>query len=195
MTIVVEWDRATGPVVSQASAADAAFERWVLPEIGTLYRVALAITRDPPEAEDLVQDTLIRAYRGIASFDGSNPRAWLLTILRNTHINRHRRRRPGLLADPATLEHLAGSSPGAEAIVDSGLFDARVAAALRALPVEQRTVVELVDVHGMSYQEAADATGVPVGTVMSRLHRGRRRMRRRLAGVLPAVIEEEGTRG
>jgi RNA polymerase sigma-70 factor (ECF subfamily) len=183
------------PTLNQASAADAAFERWVLPELESVYRAALAITGDRYEAEDLVQDTLLRAYRGIGGFDGSKPRAWLFTILRNTHVNRHRRRRPGLLGDPAGIEALCGSSPGAEEVIADRLFDARVEVALAALPDEQRRVVELVDVAGLSYAEAAGVTGVPVGTVMSRLHRGRRRMRRHLADVIAEVVDGEGVRG
>lgn len=97
----------------------------MLPEVGTLYRVALAITRARYEAEDLVQDSLIRAYRGIGGFDGSRLRAWLLTILRNTHVKRHRRQRPGLLRDPAAHEHLAGDAgvPGGH---PPGFVQARV---------------------------------------------------------------------
>jgi RNA polymerase sigma factor (sigma-70 family) len=85
-----------------------AFERYVLPETEVLLRVALSLTRRPADAEDLVQDTLIRAYRSIDRFDGAHPRAWLLTIMRNAHINNHRRRRPELLRDPeVTLATLA----------------------------------------------------------------------------------------
>jgi len=79
---------------------DTAFERYVLPETELLLRVANSLTRNRADAEDLVQDTLLRAFRAIDRFDGRYPRAWLLTILRNTHINRNRRRRPELLRDP-----------------------------------------------------------------------------------------------
>ena len=80
--------------------AEAAFARYVLPEVDVLYRVALSITRNKADAEDLVQDTMLRAFRAIERFDGRHPRAWLLTIMRNAQINRVRRRRPGLLNDP-----------------------------------------------------------------------------------------------
>ena len=83
--------------VPTSESASARFERWVLPEVDVLLRVAQSITRNTHDAEDLVQDTMLRAYRSIDSFDGRYPRAWLLTILRNTEINRHRRRRPSLL--------------------------------------------------------------------------------------------------
>ncbi|MEQ8716088.1 MAG: sigma-70 family RNA polymerase sigma factor [Acidimicrobiales bacterium] len=158
-----------------------AFEAHVLPELDVLYRVARSITRNPTDAEDLVQDTLLRAYRAIDRFDGRYPRAWLLTIMRNAQINRVRRRRPELMRDPdTTLERLADEDAEAldvEALVVEATFDATVAAALDDLPEKFRAVVELVDMEGLAYQEAADRLGIPVGTVMSRLHRARRRMR------------------
>ena len=161
-----------------------------------MYRLALSITRDHAEAEDLVQDSLIRAYRALERFDGANRRAWLLTIVRNTHINRNRRRRPGLLADPAQAEQKARSAPGAETEALAAMFDARVKAALRELPVDQQAVIALVDVAGLSYQQAADALGAPLGTVMSRLHRGRKRIKRKLSGFpLPDIEPERGSEG
>ena len=163
-----------------------AFARYVVPEVDVLYRVALSLTDAAADAEDLVQETLLRAYRGLSSFDGRHPRAWLLTILRNTHLNRSRRRRPHLLRDPeAVLTHGGpDAAPGPEAMVVDVSFDATVALAVKALPEKMRTVVQLVDVDGLSYQEAASTLGVPVGTVMSRLHRARSRIRDRLAGQL-----------
>ncbi len=154
-------------------------------EIDVLLRVAHTLVPRPADAADLVQDTLLRAYRSIESFDGRHPRAWLLTIMRNAQINRTRRRRPELLDDPdAALEGLCDeneqrSSP--EAVVLGASFDAVVVDALDALPDRFRKVVELVDVDGLTYTEAAEATGVPIGTVMSRLHRARTRIRNRLA--------------
>ncbi len=161
-----------------------AFNRFVVPEMEMLFRVALAFTREQAEAEDLVQDTLIRAYRGIDGFNGDFPRAWLLTILRNTNMSRHRRRRPGLLADPDAIEDRSGSTVGSdpELRAMNAVLDDAVETAFAALPVDQRTVICLVDMDGLSYEEAADLLGVPVGTVMSRLHRGRKRIKRRLAG-------------
>lgn len=170
--------------VTRAQTDQEAFEQYVLPEIEVLLRVAHTMTRDHAEAEDLVQDTLLRAYRGIGRFDGRYPRAWLLTILRNTHINRNRRRRPELLRDPdAALEVLAGTDSGdrSERLVDEAI-DSEIGAALSALSDDFRRVVELVDIDGLTYAEAAHVTGVPVGTVMSRLHRARSRIRDRLHG-------------
>lgn len=168
-----------------------AFDEHVVPQIDVLYRVALTITGQPADAEDLVQDTLVRAFRAVDGFDGAHPRAWLLTILRNTHINRGRRRRPILFTDGEHAERaleLAGdTAPAAEDVVVSELFEAVLADALAALPDKHRAVVTLVDIEGLSYQQAADALGIPRGTVMSRLHRARARIRGRLvaAGSLP----------
>lgn len=165
----------------------AAFERYVVPEIDVLYRVARSITRNPTDAEDLVQDTMLRAYRAIERFDGRHPRAWLLTIMRNAQVNRVRRRRPELMRDPdTTMQKVAatdsdGTDPGDEVVAD--VIDSAIEDAIAALPEKFRTVVALVDIEQMSYQEAADALGIPVGTVMSRLHRARARIRRHLESV------------
>ena len=167
-----------------------AFARHVEPEVAVLYRVALTMAGQPADAEDLVQDTLVRAYRAIDRFDGAHPRAWLLTILRNTHRNRARTRIPALLHDgeqDAGLLDRGGDARSAEDIVVDTQFEAVVAEALAALPALHRTVVQLVDVDGLTYAEAALALGVPRGTVMSRLHRARARIRTRLvaAGLVP----------
>lgn len=162
--------------------AEARFARFVLPEIDVMYRVAMSLTRNHSDAEDLVQDTMLRAFRAIERFDGRHPRAWLLTILRNAQINRVRRKRPELLRDPdATMERLAqdGDRTVEELVIDLG-FDAEVEEAFSELPDIFREVVELVDIRGLSYQEAADNIGIPVGTVMSRLHRARKRIRTHL---------------
>lgn len=167
------------------SGSESAFDQYVVPEIPVLYRVALSLAGQPADAEDLVQDTLIRAYCAIDRFDGAHPRAWVLTILRHTHLNRVRVRSAVLLADgdgvAATLDRLGKPSPAAEEVVVSELFEAVVAESLAALPDKHRQVIRLVDVDGLSYQEAADVLGVPRGTVMSRLHRARARIRTRLA--------------
>jgi RNA polymerase sigma-70 factor, ECF subfamily len=160
------------------------FREQVLSELEVLYRVARRLTRTPMEAEDLVQDALLRAYRGFDRFDGRHPRAWLLTILRNTHYNRLRKRRPDLL-DDEVVQRLP--APGADGRADGtperalhDAFDPLVRDALVALSANHRAVIALVDLDGLSYQEAADVLGVPVGTVMSRLHRARRKVRAHL---------------
>lgn len=159
------------------------FERLVRPEIPVLLRVARTLADQPADAEDLVQDVLVRAYRSLDGFDGRHPRAWLLTILRNTQTNRARRRRPQPVEE-GQLERAAdrasfGDDP-AEGVVEQG-FDAAVENALAALPGRFRHAVELVDVGGLTYAEAGRALGVAAGTVMSRVHRARTRMRKQLA--------------
>jgi RNA polymerase sigma-70 factor (ECF subfamily) len=164
-----------------------AFAEYVQPEMEVLYRVALTLTRHPADAEDLVQDTLIRAFRAADRFDGRHPRAWLLTILRRTHLNRVRKRTPLLLADGSdagrTLEELGPTLPSSEEVALSREFEPVVARALADLPAEFRAVIDLVDLQGLSYAQTAETLGVPTGTVMSRLHRARQRIRKRLMEV------------
>lgn len=177
-------------------ARDRAFESYVLPEVEVMLRVARSLTRNHADAEDLVQDSLVRAYKAVDRFDGRHPRAWLLTILRNTHINRNRRRRPELLRDPDTqLERAAqvaaDDDPARpDRFVDLE-FDAELTRALDSLASPFAEVIELVDIEGLSYAEAAETLGIPIGTVMSRLHRGRKKIRERLrrAGVAPTLAD------
>lgn len=169
-----------------APAADQAFERYVVPELDVLLRVAMSLTRNSSDAEDLVQDTLVRAYGAVERFDGRYPRAWLLTIMRNAQVNRVRRRRPELLRDPEAGDRILESQTPHESAEQDALrdvFDAAVEDALEALPDKFQQVVRLVDLDGLAYQEAADVLGVPIGTVMSRLHRARRRIKARLSEV------------
>lgn len=179
--------RAARPDPSADQERQEAFARYVLPEVEVLLRVALTLTAQQADAEDLVQDTMLRAYRSVDRFDGRHPRAWLLTIMRRAEINRHRRRRPHLLNDPdADLERLAETPAGPartpEQVVVGEVFDEVVEAALSALPLKHQQVVRLVDVDGLSYEETAQLLEIPEGTVMSRLHRARKRIRTRLAG-------------
>ena len=190
-----EVDRVPGTVqpspTGSSDASNDAFTLYVVPEIEVLLRVAQNLTRNRAEAEDLVQDTLMRAFRSIGAFDGRHPRAWLLTILRNTHINRNRRRRPELLDDPdrtmATVADTSSTGETPEGLVVGATFDAVVEDALAQLPADFRRTIELVDIEGLSYAEAAEVLGVPIGTVMSRIHRARHRIRDRLtaAGLAP----------
>jgi RNA polymerase sigma-70 factor, ECF subfamily len=173
------------PVEAGAPAASDRFEQYVLPEIDVLLWGPRTLPHPHAEAEDLVQDTLVRAFRSIHTFDGRHPRAWLLTILRNTNINRHRRRRPELLDDPdrtmATVADTTTSGETPEGLVVGATFDAVVDDALAHLPDAFRQTIELVDIQGLSYAEAGQVLDVPVGTVMSRIHRARNRIRDRLA--------------
>lgn len=179
----------------EGETGDELFNRLVMPEVDVMWRVALSLTRNRADAEDLVQESLLRAYRAIDGFDGRYPRAWLLTILRNTERNRHRRRRPELLSDPEIAEE-RGPATDADAVerrAEDREFDRAVTAALEELPEGFRRVVELVDVDGLTYQEAADVLEVPLGTVMSRLHRARRRIRDLLvpAGFGPGPVTDD----
>ncbi|NYD56669.1 RNA polymerase sigma-70 factor (ECF subfamily) [Nocardioides marinisabuli] len=182
---------ATHPTTGDPAAARAeAFARWVEPEVEVLLRVAHTLTGSWSDADDVVQDTLVRAWRAADRFDGRHPRAWLLTILRRTHLNSLRRTRPDLVGDDVltTRRPAFGSARAAspEQIVDEQGFDADVAAALAGLGEQFRRAVLLVDVDHLTYEEAAAALDVPVGTVVSRVSRGRSRLRAALAHRRPA---------
>lgn len=166
------------------------FRRYVEPEIEVLVRVAQTLTGSWADAEDVVQDTLVRAWRAADRFDGAHPRAWLLTILRHTYLNSRRRQRPDLVADAGTLEGhrpafgaAAGADPEQRHVERE--FSAGLDAAIAALDGRYRTVLLLIDVDQLSYAETAAVLGVPVGTVMSRLSRARDKLRRHLRAVPP----------
>jgi RNA polymerase sigma-70 factor, ECF subfamily len=173
---------------TDADRTDARFREQVLPELSVLYRVARRLTGSSSDAEDLVQDTLLKAYRAFDRFDGRYLRAWLLTIMRNHHRNQLRKRRPDLLENEVA-ERLPGR--GQDARVDGvderafhDDFDPVVRSALASLSSKHRAVIALVDLDGLTYREAAEVLGVPVGTVMSRLHRARGKVRAQLEGHL-----------
>ncbi len=158
----------------------ARFDEHVVPQLDILYRTARSLTRSATDAEDLVQETLLRAFRSIDRFDGRYPRAWLLTIMRNANINRARKKSPDLLDDPdhtfeRSVRHAETATP--EDDVVAPVFDAVVQDAYDRLPTDFRDVVQLVDLDGLAYAEAAEVLDIPVGTVMSRLHRARKRIR------------------
>lgn len=166
---------------AQAERASA-FAQYVEPEIDVLLRVARTLTGTWADAEDLVQDTLIRAYRGVDSFDGAHPRAWLLTILRNANINSHRRQRPELLdGDENLARHPPAFGATETSTPEQALTDGELGEdlhrAVAALDPKFSTVLLLVDVDELSYAEAADVLGIAVGTVTSRLSRARKRLR------------------
>ena len=169
------------------------FAAEALPYAGALYSAALRMTRNPSDAEDLVQETYLRAYRGYDSFqEGTNLRAWLYRILTNTFINwyRSRQRRPSEV-DVDEVEDLylyrrmapsggASLARSTEAEVLERFGDEEVRAALDSLPENFRLAVYLADVEGFSYQEIAEIMGTPIGTVMSRIHRGRKALQKAL---------------
>jgi RNA polymerase sigma-70 factor (ECF subfamily) len=177
----------------EAAANRARFEEEALKHLDALYRTALRMTRNPSDAEDLVQDALVRAYRFYDRFEpGTNFRAWLFKILTNTYINNYRRKqgRPQESSLEDTEEfflynQLSGDGSGervtdVEDTVLDGLGADAIQRAIDNLPPQFRTTVQLSDVEGLSYAEIAEATGVAKGTVMSRLFRGRRQLQRAL---------------
>ncbi|KUI26775.1 sigma-70 family RNA polymerase sigma factor [Mycobacterium sp. GA-2829] len=172
------------------------FLRDVLPLMDTLYRAARRYTVTAADAEDLVQETLTKAYAGFGSYtDGTNVRAWLLRIMTNVWISSYRaaQRRPTEVSAEVTdarlaseAAHTATGLPSAEITALEALGDDDVRAALTALPVDQRLVVFYADVEGLRYKEIATVLDIPLGTVMSRLHRGRARLRGLLSGLAAA---------
>ena len=162
-----------------------AFRAYVEPELPILFRVALTLTGSAADAEDLVQETVIRAFRALDRFDGRHPRAWMLTILRNTNLNMRRRQRPDLaedwdaIGDPRPAFGIERHISAEETVLEDVLNE-DLESAVNSLDDRFRTVLMLVDVDRLTYAEAAQALGIPVGTVMSRLSRARDRVRAQL---------------
>jgi RNA polymerase sigma-70 factor (ECF subfamily) len=158
----------------------------VISLLGPLYRYARSLTRDESQADDLVQDTLLRAYERQASFRvGGNLRGWLLSILHNTFIAERRRR----TAEAQRMERVAETADTAvPADQESRVRFQQIRETFLSLPEDQRAVLHLVAVEGLSYQEAAATLGIPVGTLMSRLGRARATLRAFEAGQGPIRI-------
>jgi RNA polymerase sigma-70 factor (ECF subfamily) len=179
------------PTPTDDSALRERFERDVLPLLPNLYAAALRMTRDPTDAEDLVQDTYLRAFRGFAGFtEGTNLKAWLYRILTNSFINTYRKkqRQPQTVEGPDDMDEwylfdkLGGRNVelSAETEVLDKIPDEAVKGALESLPENFRLPVLLADVEGFSYKEIAEIMDTPIGTVMSRLHRGRKALQKAL---------------
>jgi RNA polymerase sigma-70 factor (ECF subfamily) len=171
-------------------ALRARFERDVVPLLPNLYGAALRLTRNPADAEDLIQETSLRAFRGFAGFtEGTNLRAWMYRILTNTFINSYRKkqRQPVTVADDELEDWYlydrlgeSGVEASAESEVLERIPDEDVQRALEELPENFRMAVLLADVEGFSYKEIAEILDIPIGTVMSRLHRGRKALQKAL---------------
>lgn len=186
------------------------FEEIALPQLDAIYGAALRLTRNPAEAEDLVQDTFVRAYRFWHTFKtGTSIKAWLFTILRNTFINRyHRKNRrrsarhdlEGQLTSLGTEAAVARPEPtipGQEMAIGRRLTRERINAALESIPEDYRTAVMLADLEGLAYKEIAEVMDCPIGTVMSRIYRGRRLLQKLLEdhaselGLIPSGDESD----
>jgi RNA polymerase sigma-70 factor (ECF subfamily) len=180
----------SGATVVAIDDPAARFIRDVLPLVDQLYRGALRYTRTTADAEDLVQETMAKAYAGFHSFtEGSNLRAWLFRIMTNTWITSYRtaQRRPDeVLAADVTDVRSSTATPSAELAALNAMGDDEVLDALRTLPEGQRLIVYYADVEGFRYKEIATILDMPVGTVMSRLHRGRKNLRALLIDVAAA---------
>ena len=169
------------------------FEEQALPFLDQLYAAAMRMTRNPSDAQDLVQETFVKAFAAFAQYEqGTNLKAWLYRILTNTFINQYRKKQrepyqgtideleDWQLGGAESTTAMSGRSAEAEAI--DHLPDSAVKEALQSIPEDFRLAVYFADVEGFSYQEIAEIMKTPIGTVMSRLHRGRRLLRELLAG-------------
>jgi RNA polymerase sigma-70 factor (ECF subfamily) len=172
------------------------FEAEVLPHLDAMQRTALRLTRSQSDADDLVQDAVLKAYRFFDHYEsGTNIRAWLLKILTNLFFSKHRRNHlDGEVRSMADSDPIADGWMGAatmgpnrdpEGIVERPLLGASIARAMDDLPEEFRAVLVLADIEGLTYREVADAMGSPMGTVMSRLHRARRAVAQKLGIQMP----------
>jgi len=177
------------------------FEELALPHLDSLYGTALRLTHNEKDAEDLVQDTILRAFRFFHRFErGTNVKAWLFKILTNTFANKYRKRQRErtILDEVQTQAEVADAGlPDPEAALAARLVSDQVKEALESVPEEFRLAVILADLEDFSYREIAEIVDCPIGTVMSRIYRGRRILQRKLlayareAGVVPEEKQQE----
>jgi RNA polymerase sigma-70 factor, ECF subfamily len=171
------------------------FESLTIPHFDAIFRAAYQMTREIHDAEDLIQETYLRAFRSFNTFRGANVKAWLFTILRNAYIDSYRRRqREPAYNDIDLIEQRNGAGEAAGTVMGSAedvflsrLLSDEIQNALRSLPPEYRLAVLLADVEGFSYAEIAEIVQAPIGTVMSRLHRGRKRLYRQLSDYVQVI--------
>lgn len=158
------------------------FEATISPHLGAAYNLALWMTRNPADAEDIVQDAFLRAFAAFESFRGAEPKAWLLAIVRNTTLTWLKRSKGSQMAFEELAEHEnpREPSPGPEAQLLTSCDREQVRKALQQLPPDFREALVLRELEGLSYREIATLAGVPLGTVMSRLSRGREWLKRLL---------------
>jgi RNA polymerase sigma-70 factor, ECF subfamily len=167
-----------------------AFERQTERLFPSVFGTALRLTRSREDAEDLAQEAIVRAYDAYDRFDGTNFKAWILRIVTNLYINKYRQRQRGpqmgSLDEEGALEPVSADNELPDRLLFDNALGTEVEQALEAVPVDFRTAVILSDIEGLSYQEIAEATDVPIGTVRSRLARGRSMMRK--------ILEDYATR-
>lgn len=165
------------------------FEDEMLPHLDAIYNFALRLTTDPNDAEDLVQDTIVKAFRFFNSYEkGTNAKAWLFRILKNSYINNYRKKSKQphqvdydeISTFYETIRSEQSNTTDMEDIMYGQLLDDDVTRALERIPEDFRTVVLLCDVEGFTYEEIANMLDVPIGTIRSRLHRGRNLLRAEL---------------
>lgn len=160
------------------------FERQAEKVFPSVFGTALRLTRSREEAEDLAQEAIVRAYEAYDRFDGTNFKAWMLRIVTNLYINRYRQRQRapqlGSLDEEGVVEPTSDEAEVPDRVLFDNAVGAEIEDALARVPEDFRLAVILSDIEGLSYQEIADATGVPIGTVRSRLARGRSMLRKSL---------------